>query len=178
MQSDTLINLCYRNADPAKAPVMAAYMKNRFPFLGIPAPTRRKLAQPFLKAAGAVDWDFVNRCWNLPEREFQYLACDYLRTLQSSLTEADVPKLEKLAVTESWWDTADSLDRTIGNINFPSDKIDAVMLAWSEADNIWLRRIAIDHQLLRKSRTKSGLLARILVNNLRQDEFFINKAMG
>lgn len=52
------------------------------------------------------------------------------------------------------------------------------MLAWSKADNIWLRRVAINHQLLRKEKTKQALLKRILLNNLNQTEFFINKAMG
>ena len=52
------------------------------------------------------------------------------------------------------------------------------MLDWSTDDNFWLRRVAIDHQLLRKEKTKTDLLEKILVNNLHQTEFFINKAMG
>ena len=43
---------------------------------------------------------------------------------------------------------------------------------------MWLRRIAIDHQLLRKERTDKVLLGQIIVNNLGSDEFFINKAIG
>ena len=41
-----------------------------------------------------------------------------------------------------------------------------------------MRRIAIDHQLLRKGDTDTELLEQILVNNLNQTEFFINKAIG
>jgi 3-methyladenine DNA glycosylase AlkD len=41
-----------------------------------------------------------------------------------------------------------------------------------------LRRIAIDHQLLRKGKTDVVLLEQIIVNNLGQNEFFINKAIG
>ncbi len=41
-----------------------------------------------------------------------------------------------------------------------------------------VRRIAIDHQLLRKEKTNTTLLAQILDNNLGQSEFFINKAIG
>ena len=52
------------------------------------------------------------------------------------------------------------------------------MLKWSESDDMWLRRIAIDHQLCRKEKTDAALLKKILINNLGSDEFFINKAIG
>ncbi|MFC2715335.1 MAG: sugar phosphate nucleotidyltransferase [Kingella denitrificans] len=45
-------------------------------------------------------------------------------------------------------------------------------------DNIWLRRVAIDHQLIRKQHTDTALLETIICNNLGQKEFFINKAIG
>ena len=130
------------------------------------------------KADKSIDWDFVFELWDLPEREFQIFATDYLQALQKYLTLEDLPKLRQLVVTKSWWDTVDSLDKTIGNIGFPSPDLDQIMLAWSTDDNFWLRRVAIDHQLLRKENTKTDLLEKILLNNLHQTEFFINKAMG
>ena len=57
-------------------------------------------------------------------------------------------------------------------------KLEDVLLKWSLSDNIWLRRVAIDHQLLRKEKTNVQLMEKILVNNLDQTEFFINKAIG
>lgn len=53
-----------------------------------------------------------------------------------------------------------------------------LMLAWSVDEDFWLRRIAIDHQLGRKEQTDRELLAQIIVNNLGDREFFINKAIG
>ena len=53
-----------------------------------------------------------------------------------------------------------------------------IILQWSLSDNIWLRRVAIDHQLLRKEKTNVQLLEKILFHNLNQTEFFINKAIG
>ena len=41
-----------------------------------------------------------------------------------------------------------------------------------------MRRVAIDHQLLRKEKTNVQLLEKILIHNLNQKEFFINKAIG
>ena len=52
------------------------------------------------------------------------------------------------------------------------------MLEWSKDEDLWVRRIAIDHQLCRKEKTNTELLERIIVNNFGSDEFFINKAIG
>lgn len=178
---EQLIAQLYQKKDARQAEQMAAYMKNQFPFLGIRTPERTQLCAAYFKQEKAqkrIDWQAVERLWALPEREFQYVAADYLRIMQSFLTEQDLPRLQKLVITKSWWDTVDNLDRTIGNICFPSQTVDDTMLAWSKADNIWLRRVAINHQLLRKEKTKQALLKRILLNNLSQTEFFINKAMG
>ncbi|MDR2797987.1 MAG: DNA alkylation repair protein, partial [Treponema sp.] len=80
MTATELFKSFRENANPQQAVAMGAYMRDLFPFLGIPAPERRKLSREFLKAAGKrdVDWGFVFKCWKQPEREFQYLATDYL----------------------------------------------------------------------------------------------------
>ena len=52
------------------------------------------------------------------------------------------------------------------------------MLQWSTDEDFWIRRIAIDHQLLRKEKTNTQLLEQIIINNLGSSEFFINKAIG
>jgi 3-methyladenine DNA glycosylase AlkD len=55
-------------ADPEKAVAMGVYMRDLFPFLGIPAPECRKLSREFLESAAKrdVDWDFVFKCWRQP----------------------------------------------------------------------------------------------------------------
>jgi len=165
--------------DPEKARQMAAYMRDQFPFLGVPTPVRRALTGEFLRTAGKqVDWSFVRRCWEQPEREFQYVGVDYLNRRRGTLGAADVPNVRELIVTKSWWDTVDGLDMVVGDIALRHPDVAGTLLAWSRDDNIWLRRVAIDHQLQRKSRTDTGLLETILVNNLGQGEFFIQKAIG
>lgn len=52
------------------------------------------------------------------------------------------------------------------------------MLEWSKDEDLWIRRIAIDHQLCRKEKTNTKLLETILINNFGSNEFFINKAIG
>jgi 3-methyladenine DNA glycosylase AlkD len=170
-----------KNASSPEAEQMSAYMRGKFLFLGIPTPKRRALSRDLLKAAKkdqAVDWVFVSKCWKRPEREFQYLAVNYLNEAKDFLIPGDIEKLRGFAVTKSWWDTIDGLDKVVGHIAFKYPEIKKTLLAWSVDDNIWLRRIAIDHQLARKDKTDTALLAQIIENNLGQTEFFINKAIG
>ena len=167
-------------AKPDDAVAMKAYMKNKFEFLGVKTPVRRKLAKAFFKQQtdSVIDWVFINESWDNPYRELQYAALDYLEIRKKLLTPSDLPRLKKLAQTKSWWDTIDFLDRLVGSIiaRFPETK--GIILVWSRDEDIWLRRLAIDHQLLRKEETDTELLEKILVNNLDQTEFFINKAIG
>ena len=155
-------------------------MRSRFEFLGVKTPARRKAAKAFFKKHGGadIDWRFVRQAWEHPFREMQYAALDYLETRKNLLCPGDLPQLKKLAQSKSWWDTIDFLDRLAGGIiaGFPETR--PVILQWSCDADIWLRRLAIDHQLLRKDQTDQHLLEQILVNNLNQTEFFINKAIG
>lgn len=180
MNVEDLVKELKAVANPDDAVAMKAYMKNKFEFLGVKTPARRKLTKTFLKQQpnSVIDWNFINEAWNYPYRELQYTALDYLEIRKKLLTPSDLPNLKKLAQTKSWWDTVDFLDRLVGSIiaRFPETK--EIILAWSCDEDIWLRRLAIDHQLLRKEETDTELLEKILVNNLGQAEFFINKAIG
>ena len=180
MNVEELIKELKAVAIPNNAVAMKAYMKNKFEFLGVKTPARRKLAKAFFKQQSdlVIDWNFINEAWNYPYRELQYTALDYLEIRKKLLTPSDLPNLKKLAQTKSWWDTIDFLDRLVGSIiaRFPETK--EIILAWSCDEDIWLRRLAINHQLLRKEETDTELLENILVNNLGQTEFFINKAIG
>ncbi|WED22875.1 DNA alkylation repair protein [Vibrio sp. JC009] len=178
---NTLFETLEKHADPEKAKQMSAYMKNQFPFLGIQTPKRRELCKPFWaerRQEKEVDWTFVEGCWAKAEREFQYVALDYLSKKKRYLKPEHIPRLKQLALTKSWWDSIDCLDRLIGDIGLTCTEVDKLMLEWSTDENFWLRRIAIDHQLNRKDKTNTALLREILINNLNQEEFFINKAIG
>jgi 3-methyladenine DNA glycosylase AlkD len=98
--------------------------------------------------------------------------------MKEKLATSDVPNLRRIAVTKSWRDTIDSLDRVVGHIALVYPEVHDVLLAWSADDNIRLRLIAIDHQISRKERADTALLERVILNNLGQKEFFINKAIG
>ena len=169
----------HKNEEQARQ--MSKYMLNKFEYIGIKTPERRKIFKNFFKEyknEEKIDWEFVNKCWENKYREFQYVAADYLKNMKDKLTRDDIPKLKQLILKKSWWDTIDNLDMTIGALALKDSNVNKILLEWSLDENIWLKRIAIDHQLLRKEKTNTELLEKILKNNLGQTEFFINKAIG
>ena len=167
--------------DEKRAPQMSAYMRNQFPFLGIPTGPRKAAYKKIFATAKKekiVDFDFVDQCCKREEREFQYAGVDYLLAIHDCLVPENLPKLKQYIQTKSWWDTVDGLDGVVGSIVQRYPECKPILLEWSVADDIWLRRVAIDHQLGFKSKTDTVLLEEIIKNNLNQKEFFINKAIG
>ena len=167
--------------DEEKAPQMAAYMKNRFPFLGLQKPERAEIVKPYIKRAAKkekIDWGFIDACWLKSYREAQYVGVDYLSAVQNKLQEHDLAKLQELITTKSWWDTSDSLAGVVGFLVQKYPALVADMLAWSKSENIWLRRVAILFQLKYKEKTDVDLLEKIICANFGSGEFFIDKAIG
>ena len=176
-----IIDCLEARADNARALDMSKYMKNKFEFFGVGASVRNEIWKPYFKEAKKtkkIDWDFIEICFKHDKTECQYTAAYYLKYMKKFLVEDDIPKLKELVLTKSWWDTVDILDKVIGSIIYNNKNLYPIILEWSKDDNIWLRRVAIDHQLLRKENTDEQLLEKILINNLNHKEFFVNKAIG
>ena len=169
------------NGDDEQAKHMAKYMRDQFSFLGIRSPKRKEMANPYfkeVKKTKCINWEFIDCCWKKPYREAQYVAIDYLNTMKNFLILEDIQKIKRLLVNKSWWDTVDGLHRVIGHVALKYPEVDKTMIQWSLDEDFWLRRVAINHQMHRKEKMKEELLEDIIVNNLEQEEFFINKAIG
>ena len=98
--------------DEAAAEPMARYMRDQFPFLGIPSPARRSLQRTALANVRPGRDELLasaDALWRVPEREYQYAACDLLITFVKRLTSDDLAAIGSLVVTKSWWDTVDAL---------------------------------------------------------------------
>lgn len=165
--------------NPQQAKKMAAYMKHHFDFYGIQTPERRLIYKSLIaedKKAKIMDWQLLDLAWNSPKRELHYFVCDYLKAMQSRLNYDHVPQLLTYASTNQWWDSIDHFDRILGKI--ADARIPQLMLDLSVSDDMWMRRIAIDHQSGEKEKTNTQLLETIILNNLGSKEFFINKAIG
>ena len=157
------------------------YMRNQFEFFGLQNPPRKEILSIIIPKLSwkQIDWKLIDQLWKQPERELQYFAVDLLKHYVKLLKVSDLPKLKKLIETKSWWDTVDSLQKTVEYITSQNfDETKEIMLDWSKNENMWVRRSAIIHQLLRKQKLKEELLTEILLNNFGSKEFFINKAIG
>lgn len=182
MDNTDIIDLFYKNRNEELAVPMAKYMKNIFPFLGIKTPERRELSKEFLSSRRkdtAVDWDFINKCFELPEREFQYLAISYMDKVKKLFTIDDMERIKGLITCKSWWDSVDSISPIVGHIclEYPFIR-EEVIDKWIFSDNIWVKRASILFQLKYKEKTDTVFLTKAIVNNSNTSEFFINKAIG
>ena len=179
-----LVKLFKENADPANAEAMAKYMKNLFPYLGIKTPTRRELLKDFFKEYGLPELSRLKQVtldlWELPEREFQYIAIGLLRKFTKIWDEEFIDLFEQLIITKSWWDTVDGLASwMVGEhfIRFP-DIRDRYINRWMKSENMWLQRTCLLFQLSYKEKTDEMLMGSIITALNGSDEFFINKAIG
>ena len=169
------------NRNELLAESMSKYMQDKFRFLGVRGATRTEIYKkyfPDARKTKTIDWDFVENCWNKEEREFQYVVVYYLKAMQKFLKREDISRLKYLIVTKSWWDTVDLLAKVVGSLVIRIEGYDQIMLEWSKDGNIWLKRVAILYQLSLKDKVDEIILDKILVNNLGDNEFFINKAVG
>jgi 3-methyladenine DNA glycosylase AlkD len=169
-------------ADPSRAPAMAAYMKDRFSFLGVSSTDRRRVQGPFvaetlaegpdaaLAAAGAL--------WLEPERELQYVACDLLRRAGRRLPASALGEVHDLVASKSWWDTVDSLAKVVGDLVLTHPELAAELDSWVLDDDLWVARAAILHQLGWKERACPEVVFRYCGSRIDEPDFFIRKAIG
>ncbi len=181
---DLLTEIFEANRNAEHAGPMENYMKGHFPFLGIKAPVRKELEKQFFKETGILKAPFnhelISALWGKDEREYQYTALTYTEKSLNKLEKADLPFMEALITTKSWWDTVDAIaPKPVGKIaeRFP-EVIGETLDGWAVSDNMWLRRAAILFQLKYKEKTNVELLYRYIWQNADSKEFFIQKGIG
>ena len=190
--ADAVIAALVPLADPALEAGMRAYMRDRFEFLGIQTPARRKAVANLIRAqkdASAADLlRSARMLWTLPEREYQYVAVDLLARHVRKLNPAHIAALLRLVRKKSWWDTVDALASVINRIVYANCVADSARVADSTVQtqmdaalasgNLWVRRVAILHQLGWRSQTDTERLFRYVTACAHEEEFFIRKAIG
>ncbi|GGS12804.1 hypothetical protein GCM10010252_60380 [Streptomyces aureoverticillatus] len=170
-------------ADPVRAADMRAYMKDVAPFLGLTSPVRRDLARAVLAGTPRPDEAdcaaIALRCWELPEREYQYFAVDYLRRHVKRCSSAFLPVARQLVTTLSWWDTVDALAaHVVGGLVAADPGLRTAMDEWVEDDDLWVVRTALLHQLRFKDATDTDRLFAHCARQARHPDFFVRKAIG
>jgi 3-methyladenine DNA glycosylase AlkD len=164
---------------------MEKYMKNHFPFFGIKTEERRAIFKAIFKKnkeeivtnSRAIAAELYLK----KEREFHYCAIEIvIQTLKNKYTKEDIRLIEKLLVTNSWWDSVDTISKfVLGQylLEFP-DETETVIKQFSNSENMWLNRSAILFQLGYKQKTNQTILFRECSKHSQSNAFFIQKAIG
>lgn len=174
--------------DAAQAAQMKAYMLNQFEFIGIRATPRRQTLKALLKAwppstfTRPLVLSLAKQLWQLPEREFQYAAIDLLDVHHKSLQIKDLTMLLNLVQQKSWWDTVDALSGVMGDMLLRAKTHDPDVQQAMDAclvhPNLWVRRVAMIHQLGWKTQADEERLFAYAVALAPETDFFIRKAIG
>jgi 3-methyladenine DNA glycosylase AlkD len=181
---EPLIKQYESNRDPVRAVQMKKYMKDRFEFYGIGTPDRRAMMTAHIKKFGLPDWtmieDISHHLWEMEPRECQSTLIDLLKRMKKKLGTRELPLLEYLITTKSWWDTVDGLAGwLVGEIlkNYP-EQTKPVTARWMDSGNIWLQRSCLLFQLSYKRDTDLDLMFGFIERLSDHKSFWIRKAIG
>jgi 3-methyladenine DNA glycosylase AlkD len=172
--------------DSHRAIAMKQYMRNQFEFLGVTSVPRKELFLSWKKElptniSKEECWELIYELWEKEEREYHYVAMDWLNSWKiADIEENDDKHLKFLISNKSWWDTVDLLSSNVlGKYGqkFPKKMLD-VIEEWSEEDSFWLHRATIIFQLRYKKNTDLKTLSNQIIRFQLNKEFFIQKAVG
>ncbi|PIT78179.1 DNA alkylation repair protein [Limnohabitans sp. G3-2] len=175
-------------ADAQQAVPMKAYMLGQFAFLGIRAGPRRAAMKEALhtlpKFAGTANevLALAEALWQLPEREFRYAAVDWLAQHHKRLDVKALPRILQLVQTDPWWDTVDGLAGVVVDIvlraKASQPDVQLLMDDCLTHPHLWVRRVAMLHQLGWRGQTDQLRLFRYALTLAPETDFFIRKAIG
>lgn len=167
-----------------RAAQMQAYLRGQFIFLGIPTPQRRD-AIKHLKQISLSDaelLDLMKTLWMLPEREYKYAAIDLLSYHFKQRDLSLLPHLLELGQIAPWWETVDGLCAVIGDMlrhaRSQGKNAQLLMDAALSHESLWIRRIAMTHQLGWRLETDTDRLFSYAEHLAAEEDFFIRKAIG
>jgi 3-methyladenine DNA glycosylase AlkD len=172
-------------ADPENAFAMEKYMRNHFMFFGIKTEQRRQIFKDIWKEykneIGDNPREIAIALYSQSQRELHYCAIEILiKQLNGNYKKEDIEFIEKLIITNSWWDSVDTIAKYILGeylLEFPS-ATERVIERFSNSENLWLNRSAILFQLGYKQKTNFAILQSLCEKHKNSTEFFIQKAIG
>lgn len=181
-----LENDLLKHIDLQQAIAMSAYMKNKFPFLGIKSPKRKEIQRQWctsvsLEYSKSEQWEIIRELWNKEEREYQYIAMDIISSWKKNdYTKDDLRNFEFILINKTWWDTLDLIStRYVGTFaQIFTVEFEEKYHEWISSENFWLNRVCLIYQLKYKNKTDFNKLSLAIGILKYKKEFFIQKAIG
>lgn len=174
-----------KKSNTGNAFAMAKYMRNHFSFYGIKTDERSPLFKAIWKEnqeeVSEYPREIALQLFAKGQRELQYCAIEILiKQLQGNYKKEDIQLIEKLLITNSWWDSVDTIAKNILGqylLEYPLET-ENVIERFSNSQNVWLNRSAILFQLGYKQKTNFELLKSECEKHKNSNAFFIQKAIG
>jgi 3-methyladenine DNA glycosylase AlkD len=177
------------NGDRTNARDMSAYLRNQFAFYGIKKPLRASLTRKIFKENAIVAKNseeghkalthVVTKLWTLEQREYQYAAIDLALHYKKFWQPSSLDLFEGMIRQKSWWDTVDTIaSNLVGSLIVKHPNLEARMDQWIEDEHMWIRRSALLYQLKYKHKTNEDKLFGYCKKVMKEDDFFIRKAVG
>lgn len=172
------------HANQEKAEGMSAYMRHQFDFWGIPSPLRKEITANWRKEILHLESNLViaicQSLWQLPQREFQYVAMDILQVFIKKANIEFAPYIEWFITSKAWWDTVDFLSVHIAGkyLQLYPGQQSVLLNNWNLHPSFWMNRCAIIFQLKYKNAIQDEWLRTCCLTHQSSQEFFIQKALG
>lgn len=171
-------------ADPEKAKLQEAYMKNKMSFLGVSAGDVKQISTKLFKSFKPEDnieyrHLIIHIFSNAQYREEWYAVLRYCTRFKKYITVENIDIYMDLILKSQWWDIVDGIATNLmGPALLDNAKKESLLMSWVKHPNMWVRRTSLLTQLKYKNHTDFKLLARLISFTMDEKEFFIRKAIG
>lgn len=171
------------NQNKENAIKQEAYLKNQFKFLGIAKPDRARLEKQFVNETKLLSSEEIIaicfKLYNHEYREYKYVAQSVLKANYKKFDFAQIDKLTKLTLIDSWWENTDGFQSFLRNwLKINPSYIAVFVNKYCNDSDMWMRRLAIIAQLGLKAQTDFAAMSTAIEVNFDEDQFFIQKAIG
>jgi 3-methyladenine DNA glycosylase AlkD len=169
--------------DKRQSAQMSAYMKDLFPFYGVPSEKRKAILKHHYETIGIPDIQqasaILTLLWGRPHRELHYCAQETFYKIKAHKQANSLANIEMMITNQSWWDTVDYIaSYLVGEFVKLHDPHCVAIRKWNKSENLWLIRSAILFQLKYKDQMNMELMEELIIPHAGNKEFFIKKAIG
>lgn len=179
---DNIINTFTKHRNLENKIKQEKYLKNQFEFLGIPQPLRKEIQKQIVSDSKKLTIDqiidLVIDLHKLNIREYMYLGQNILTANIKKLNYDNVLKLVPLIRINSWWENIDGYVGIFNIVLLREDKIEDFIDKFYQDEDFWIRRMTILIQLKSKEKVNIAYLEKVIEYNYKDNEFFIQKAIG